>query len=212
MTRLPLGVLISGRGTNLAALLRCCEDGSLHADVRVASSNRPSAEGLEFARARGVPTFVFPRSDYPDRAAQQTAMADCLEQHGVELVVLAGFDQVLVPEFVARFPLRMINLHPSLLPAFSGGMHAVRDALEAGVKVTGCTVHLVTDDLDGGPIILQEAVPVDQDDDEESLLARVHEAEHVILPAAVQLFAEKRVLIEGSKVRILSNAESFAKA
>ena len=149
---------------------------------------------------------MFRREDYADRSSQQAAIGDCIEQHGVELVVLAGFDQILVPEFVARFPLRMINLHPSLLPAFSGGMHALRDALAAGVKVTGCTVHFVTNDLDGGPIVLQEAVCIAEDDDEESLLARVHEAEHRILPAAIRLYAEDRLRIEGPKVRILSPA------
>src|SRR2546423_13536909 len=148
---LPIGVLISGKGTNLDAILHRCEQGSLDAEVRVVVSSRPEAEGLGFGRAQAVPTFVFGRGEYSDREAQQIAMADCLEAHGVELVVLAGFDQILVPAFVARFPGRMINLHPSLLPAFSGGMTAVRDALAAGVKATGATAHFVTDDLDGGP-------------------------------------------------------------
>ena len=209
---LPIGVLISGKGTNLDAILRRCADGSVDAEVRTVISNRSNAEGLGLGRRAAIPTYVFARGEYPDREAQQTAMADCLESRGVQLVALAGFDQILVPSFVARFPLRMINLHPSLLPAFAGGMHAVRDALEAGVKITGCTVHLVTDDLDGGPIITQEAVPVAEDDDEESLLARVHEAEHRILPAAIQLFAEGRLRIEGGKVRILSHTESLIEA
>lgn len=201
---LPIGVLISGKGTNLNAILARCADETLDAEVRAVISSRSGAEGLAYAQERDVPTFVFARNDYADRFAQQMAMADHLQALDVELVVLAGFDQVLVPEFVARFPHRMINLHPSLLPAFSGGMNALRDALAAGVKVTGCTVHFVTDDLDGGPIILQEAVPVAEDDDQDSLLARVHEAEHRILPAAIQLIAEGRLRIEGSKVRILA--------
>jgi len=209
---LRIGVLISGKGTNLDAILRRCADGSVDAEVRTVISNRSNAEGVALGRRAAIPTYVFSRGEYPDREAQQAAMADCLESQGVELVALAGFDQILVPSFVARFPLRMINLHPSLLPAFAGGMHAVRDALQAGVKITGCTVHLVTDDLDGGPIITQEAVPVAEDDDEESLLARVHEAEHRILPAAIQLFAEGRLRIEGGKVRILSHTESLIEA
>src|SRR5438552_18886611 len=130
--------------------------------MRVVISNRASAEGLVVGRERGLPTVVFARRDFADRSAQQAAMADCLDAHGVQLVVLAGFDQILVPEFVARFPRRMINLHPSLLPAFPGGMHAVRDALAAGVKVTGWTVHFVTDYLDGGPIVVQDPVPLVQ--------------------------------------------------
>jgi len=209
---LPIGVLISGKGTNLDAILRRCADGSVDAEVRAVVSNRSNAEGLALGRRAAIPTYVFARSEYADREAQQAAMADCLDSQGVELVALAGFDQILVPSFVARFPLRMINLHPSLLPAFAGGMHAVRDALEAGVKVTGCTVHLVTDDLDGGPIITQEAVPIAEDDDEESLLARVHDAEHRIMPAAIQLFAERRLRIDGRKVRILSHTESLIEA
>lgn len=203
---LPIGVLISGKGTNLNAILERCENKTLEAEVRVVIANRSDAEGLAYSRERGVPTYAFLRSAYADRREQQLAMADCLEQRGVELVILAGFDQILVPEFVGRFPERMINLHPSLLPAFSGGMHAVRDALEAGVKVTGCTVHFVTDDLDGGPIILQEAVPIAEDDDEESLLARVHLAEHRLVPAAIQLFAEGRLRIEGKRVLSLGMA------
>jgi phosphoribosylglycinamide formyltransferase-1 len=199
-----VGILISGAGTNLDAILSHCEAGALDADPRVVISNRPAAAGLSFGRDRGVPTFAFPRADYADREAQQMAMAEVLDAHGASLIVLAGFDQILIPEFVARFPGRLINLHPSLLPAFPGGMHAVRDALLAGVKVTGCTVHFVTDDLDGGPIILQEAVPVAEDDDEASLLVRVHAAEHRILPAAIQLFAEGRLRIDGRRVRILS--------
>ena len=201
--KLPIGVLISGKGTNLDAILRRCADRTLDAEVRVVISNRPDAAGLGYGRDRAVPTHLFPKNDYADRRAQQLAMAECLREKGAKLVVLVGFDQILVPEFVAQFPDRMINLHPSLLPAFSGGMHAVRDALEAGVKVTGCTVHLVTDDLDGGPIILQEAVPVEDDDDEASLLARIHGAEHRIVPAAIQLFAEDRIRIDGRCVRTL---------
>ncbi len=204
---LPVGVLISGKGTNLNAILARCEDGTLDAEVRAVISNRPEAEGLASGRARGVPSFAFSRSDYADRQAQQMAMADCLKAHGVDLVVLAGFDQILAPGFVDRFRGRIINLHPSLLPSFAGGMHAVRDALAAGVKITGCTVHFVTDDLDGGPIILQEAAPVHEDDDEQSLLARVHEAEHRLLPAAIQLCAEGRLAIEGRRVKVLPSTE-----
>ena len=201
-SRLPIGVLISGQGTNLDAILRRCDQGALDADVRVVIANREEAAGLEYSRRRGIPTHVFTRREYSERVAQQRAMADCLCERGVEFVVLAGFDQILVPEFVHRFPDRIINLHPSLLPAFPGGMHAVRDALLRGVKVTGCSVHFATDDLDGGPIIAQEAVPVAEDDTEATLLARIHEAEHRLLPAAIQLYAEGRLRLEGKRVRV----------
>ena len=133
-------------------------------------------------------------------------MADTLAQHSVELLVSAGFDQIRNDAFVDRFP-HTLNLHPSLLPAFGGGLHAIRDALEWGVKVTGVTVHFATKDLDAGPIILQEAVPVEEDDTEESLGTRVQQVEHRLLPAAIQLFAEGRLRIEGRRVRILPKVD-----
>ncbi|MEA2640519.1 MAG: phosphoribosylglycinamide formyltransferase 1 [Chloroflexota bacterium] len=214
MRRLPIGVLLSGQGTNLEAILRACDTGSLDAEVRLVASNRPSAPGLEHGRRRGIATEVFARAAYGnDREAQQEAILARLEASGVELVVLAGFDQILSDAFVARYSFRMINLHPSLLPAFGGGMHAIRDALDWGAKVTGCTVHFVAaefPDADSGPIILQEAVPVREDDTEETLLARVHEAEHRLMPAAIQLFAEGRIQREGRRVRILPPAASSA--
>jgi phosphoribosylglycinamide formyltransferase 1 len=206
---LPIGVLVSGQGTNLEATLRRIEAGTLDAEVRVVVSNRPSAPGLERSRARGIPTFAFPRSAYPSRDEQQEAMRATLVEHGAELVVLAGFDQILGADFVDAFSYRMINLHPSLLPAFGGGMHAVRDALEYGAKVTGCTVHFIASDFpdcDSGPIIAQEIVPILESDDEDALLARVHEVEHRLLPDAIQLFAERRVQVDGRRVRILEPA------
>ena len=209
MTRpapLRLGVLISGAGTNLNAILVEAETGALNAEVRVVISNRADAPGCAFGRDRGIPTLVMTRADFPNRAAQQESMADTLVEHDVELVVLAGFNQILNPEFVHRFSWRMINLHPSLLPAFGAGMHGVRDALEWGAKVSGCTVHFIADEFqatDSGPVILQEAVPIEEDDTEESLLARVQQAEYRALPRAIQLFAENRLQIEGRRVHVL---------
>ena len=210
-TALPIGVLISGQGTNLRAILSRCDSGQLDAAVRVVISNRAAAPGLEYSRSRGIPTFVIARADYASRAAQQRAMQERLKAHGVDLVVLAGFDQILGREFVAEPSYRIVNLHPSLLPAFGGGMHAVRDALAHGVKVTGCTVHFVVPDdfeADCGPIILQRAVEVLDDDTEETLAARVHDVEHEILPEAIQLCAEGRLTVEGRRVRIA--AKSYA--
>jgi len=198
--------LISGQGTNLEAILRRIEAGTLDVDVRVVISNRPGAPGLAFSRERNIPTYVYARSDFPSRDAQQDAAQAQLEQAGVELVVLAGFDQILSESFVDAFSYRMINLHPSLLPAFGGGMHAVRDALDYGAKVTGVTVHFIAADFpaaDSGPIISQAAVPVLEGDDEESLLARVQAAEHRLLPDVIQLFAEHRVQVTGRRVRVL---------
>jgi len=205
--KLPVGVLVSGQGTNLGVILDSCARGSLDAEVRVVVSNRPTAPALELSRRVGVSTCAFAREDYPDRNAQQHDMKEALIRHGVELVVLAGFDQILSDEFVDAFSFRIVNLHPSLLPSFGGGMHAVRDALQHGAKVTGCTVHFVATEYpetDTGPILLQEAVPVREDDDEQTLLERIHEVEHRLLPAAIQLVAEGRVQIEGRRVRILS--------
>ena len=208
---LPIGVLISGQGTNLRAILQRCEDGQLDAVVRVVISNRSDAAGLQFGRERDIPTFVCTRADYPGRSEQQLAMRDLLLRHEIELVVLAGFDQLLGDEFLAPFRYRIINLHPSLLPAFGGGMHAARDALAYGVKVTGCTVHFVSADIEGadsGPIIVQEAVAVEEEDTETSLLDRIHAAEHRILPAAIQLVAENRLRVEGRRVHVLSKSWS----
>jgi phosphoribosylglycinamide formyltransferase 1 len=203
---LPIGVLASGQGTNLRAIIARCEDGTLNAEVRAVISNRADAPALAHARQHGLPSFGFSRSDYSSRDLQQEAMSACLLENGVELIVLAGFDQILSDAFVDRFSFRMINLHPSLLPAFGGGMHAVRDALQYGARVTGCTVHYVAAEFpaaDSGPIILQQCVSIEEDDTEETLLARVHEAEYRLLPAAIQLIAETRLRIEGRRVRIL---------
>jgi phosphoribosylglycinamide formyltransferase-1 len=200
-------VLISGQGTNLNAILRACELGDLSAEVRLVISNRPAAPGLRFGHEAGVPTAVMARADYPSRDVQQQAMLAELQRQGVELVVLAGFNQILSDEFVQGFSGRILNVHPSLLPAFGGGMHAVRDALDHGVKVTGVTVHFIASelpDVDTGPIVLQEAVPVLENDSEESLLARIHAVEHRLLPAAIQLIAEGRLVLDGRRTRILA--------
>ncbi len=207
--RLPIAVLISGQGTNLNAILQACGLGTLDADVRIVISNRTNAPGLRYARDAGIPTAVIQRSDYPSRDAQHQAVVEQLTRAGVELVVLAGFNQILSDELVRRYSARILNVHPSLLPAFGGGMHAIRDALEHGVKVTGVTVHLIVaelPDVDSGPIVLQEAVPVLDDDTEESLLARVHAVEHRLLPAAIQLIAEGRLIVSGRRTRIVARA------
>ncbi|HEY8477395.1 MAG TPA: phosphoribosylglycinamide formyltransferase [Chloroflexota bacterium] len=203
MTYLRLGVLVSGRGTNLAAVLGAIQRGELKARVVVVASNRPEAPALHRAREVGIPTIVAPRSAFGTRREQQLSLARALQERGVELVVLAGFDQILGPEFLDAFPQRIINLHPSLLPSFGGTMHAVAEALAHGVKVTGCTVHFVTSEVDAGPIIVQECVPVHEDDTVETLAARVREREHVALPRAINLIAEGKVRVEGRRVRIL---------
>jgi len=194
--KVPVGILISGRGTNMAALITAAKEGRLSADVRVVVSNRADAPGLERAAALGVPTQVISHRDFPSREAFDSALADCLEAHGVELVALAGFMRVLTPNFLARFPSRIVNIHPSLLPNFPG-LNPHRRVLEHGVKVTGCTVHLVVEDPDAGPVLAQEAVEVRPDDTEETLAARVLAVENRLYPEALEAFIRSRFFARG---------------
>ena len=208
MNPLRLGVLISGRGSNLLAILEAIERGELPAVVALVVSNRAAAPGLEHARARGVRTFVVDRATYPDRAARQDAVRTALVAADVDLVVCAGWDEILLSPFLAAYAGRILNTHPSLLPAFGGGLHAQADALAHGVKVSGCTIHFVTDQVDGGPIILQRAVPVLDDDTPETLGARILAEEHRALPEAIRLYAEGRLRVDGRRVRILPPADA----
>ena len=176
-----LGVLASGRGSNLRNLV---ERGF---DVAAVATNRPSCGAAEFARERGLPLGLFSQRDHGSAAERDAAMRDWLLGQGVELVVNAGYDRILAPAFLHAFPGRVLNVHPSLLPAFRGGMDAVAQALAAGVKLTGCTVHVVTDEVDAGPILLQAAVPVEEGDTVETLHARIQAEEHRLLPQAIEL-------------------------
>lgn len=200
---MKLGVLVSGRGSNLEALLRAEAEGRLApGEVAVVASNRPGVRALEIAAAAGKPAVVVDHKRFADRGAFEDALAAALAEHGVEAVICAGFLRVLTERFLGRFPSdRVLNIHPSLLPAFPG-LHAQRQALEHGVKVSGCTVHFVTTDLDGGPIVLQAAVPVLDDDDEARLSARILEKEHEILVRATQLLAAGRLERTGRRVRV----------
>ena len=191
-----VGVLLSGRGSNLQALL---DAGAASWKVALAVSNVPGAPGLARAEAAGVPVRTVPHRDFADRAAFEEALDAELRAADVELVVLAGFMRVLGPEFVARWRDRSVNIHPSLLPAFRG-LDTHRRALEAGVGWHGCTVHFVRAELDAGPIILQAGVPVLRDDTEETLAARVLAREHHVLPMAVGWIAEGRVRVENERV------------
>jgi phosphoribosylglycinamide formyltransferase-1 len=173
-----IGVLVSGEGTNLQALLEA------GLPVVAVASNRPDARALVRARAAGVATASFALEDYADRAARDAAMADWLAGRGVDLVVLAGFMHLLTPTFLERFPERIVNVHPSLLPAFPGA-HAVEDQLAAGVAESGATVHLVDEGVDSGPILRQERVPVVAGDTAETLHERIKQVEHRLLPEVV---------------------------
>jgi phosphoribosylglycinamide formyltransferase-1 len=197
-----LGVLISGRGSNLDAILRARDDGRLACEPALVLSNRPQAGGLDIARRHGVPVQVLDHRRHADRAAFDRAVVHALRAARVELVALAGFDRLVTAELLAAFPERVLNVHPALLPAFKG-LHAQRQALEYGARVTGATVHFVDEHMDHGPIILQGAVPIAQDDSEDSLAARVLEVEHAIYPTALRLCAEGRLRIDGRRVTIL---------
>jgi phosphoribosylglycinamide formyltransferase-1 len=199
VSRLALGVLASGAGTNLQALLDTVH--GKEAEVVAVASDRPDAVAVERARAAGVATAIFPRADFPDREARDTAMAEWLEQRGVALVVLAGYMQLLTPAFLGRFPQRVINVHPSLLPAFPG-IGVIAQALEYGAKVTGVTVHFVDEGVDTGPIILQRALEIGDDvTDPEVLHDQLRPLEHALLPEAVRLFAAGRVAVDPANPR-----------
>jgi len=199
-------VLVSGRGTNLQALLDASAQPDFPARVVLVGCNRATAPAIERAEAAAVPVCLVDRMAMRSRAERQRALLEALRAARVELVVLAGFDEILSSEFVAAFSGRIINTHPSLLPAFGGTMQAVEQALTHGVKITGCTVHLVTDQLDAGPILFQRCVEVRDDDDVESLHGRIREQEHRLLPVALAAFAEGRVRVEqDGRVRVVAS-------
>ena len=196
-----LGVLISGRGSNLQAILDAIAEGRLDARVGVVVSNQADAQGLERAQAAGVPTAVVSHKDYDSREAFDEAVLARLNEHDVDVVCLAGFMRILSPVLVRAFANRVLNIHPSLLPAFVG-LHAQRQAVEHGAKVSGCTVHLVDEELDHGPILAQAAVPVEEGDSEESLSARILEQEHRLYPVAIQLILDGKVRVDGRRALV----------
>ncbi len=198
---LRLGVLASGRGTNLQAIIDAIERGTLPARLAVVVSDRAAAAALERARTHGAPGVFADPKDHGDRAAYDQALLRLLAAHRVELVCLAGFMRILGPGFVRSLAGRVMNIHPSLLPAFPG-LAAQRQALEYGVKVTGATVHFVDEGVDTGPIIVQDAVPVLPADTEETLVTRILEIEHRLYPEAIRLFAAGRLTIVGRRVLV----------
>lgn len=197
---LRVGVLASGRGSNLEALLRWQSGGMLDAEVVLVLCNRAGAGALDVAAQYGVEAAVCAQAKGQGRESAQMEMSSLLEDRGVQLVVTAGYDRVLAPAFVRHWQGKAINVHPSLLPAFGKSLHAQAEALAHGVKVAGCTVHFITEDVDGGPIIAQAAVPVLPEDDLSSLSARILEQEHRLLPEAVRAYALGRLHVDGRRV------------
>ena len=194
-------ILISGRGSNMEAVVRAAEREGWPARVAAVISNKPDAKGLAFAAARGIPTAVVPSREYPDRASFDAALQREIDRFSPDLVVLAGFMRILTAPFVEHYAGRMLNIHPSLLPAFPG-LDTHKKALEAGVPEHGATVHFVTAELDHGPMVAQARVPVLPGDTEDTLAARVLAEEHKLYPYAVRLFVEDRLSIEQGDVRI----------
>jgi len=196
-----LGILISGSGTNLQAIIDAIARGELRAEIRAVIANRADAGGLERARKAGIATDVIDHREFPTREDFDRAILAVLRTRSVELVVCAGFMRLLSPVMLAAFPNRILNTHNALLPSFPG-IHGPRDALEHGVKIAGCTVFFVTEGVDTGPIIIQAAVPVMPDDDEQRLAQRIKSAEHRILPHAIRLYQQGRLEVSGRKVII----------
>jgi len=200
-----VGLLISGRGSNMIALVEAMREGRIGAEPVLVVSNVPTAPGLERAAAWGIPCEVVDHRQVKPREAHERRVAELLHAQRVDLVCLAGYMRLLTPWMVREFPQRILNVHPSLLPAFPG-LHAQRQALHHGVKVAGCSVHFVDEDCDHGPIVLQATVPVHDDDDEEALSARILEQEHRIYPEALRLFFEGRLDVHGRRVHVAEAA------
>lgn len=196
-----IGVLISGRGSNLKALIDTCETPGFRGRIALVISNRPGAAGLAIAEAAGIPTLVIDHKEYATRMTFDADLDQALRQAGVELICNAGFMRILTDEFVEKWRDRQLNIHPSLLPAFKG-MHVHQRALDAGVKITGCTVHFVRAEMDEGPIVAQAAVPVLPGDTVDTLAARVLEAEHKLYPLALRLIVDGRARVVGEHVVI----------
>ena len=199
---IAIGVLVSGNGTNFQAIVDALEAGRItNGRIACLISNKADAYALERAKRHNIPALVLDHKDYPNRAAYDQALVSLLKEHGVQLVVLAGFMRLLSPVMVEAFPQAIINIHPALLPAFPG-LDAQQQALEYGVRYTGCTVHFVDTGTDTGPIILQAVVPILGDDTTETLSERIHGEEHRIYPEAVRLFCAGRLRVEGRRVHI----------
>ncbi|MBI5875583.1 MAG: phosphoribosylglycinamide formyltransferase [Deltaproteobacteria bacterium] len=197
-----LGVLVSGSGTNLQAIIDGIDAGRLDAKIKIVISNNANAYAIERAKKHNIPAFIIQDSHFKTREDSDRHIVEIIKSHSVDLVVLAGFMRLLTPVLIKSFPMRIINIHPALLPAFPG-LHAQKKAVEYGAKFSGCTVHFVDEGVDTGPIIIQAVVSVDDNDTEETLSKKIQKEEHKIYPEAIRLFAEGRIELKGRKVVIL---------
>ena len=198
---LKLGILISGNGSNLQSIIDHIEKGSLKATIKIVISNNPEAYGITRAKKHGIPVVILQNGDFKNKAAFDLELIRILKNNCVDLVILAGFMRIITPALLNAFPHKIMNIHPALLPSFPG-IHGQKQALDYGVKLSGCTVHFVDEGVDTGPIIIQSAVQVFDDDTEETLAARILKEEHRIYPQAIQFFAEGKIEIKGRRVRI----------
>jgi len=198
-SKFTIGVLASGRGTNLQAIINAIETGVLTAQIGAVISDKKDAKALERARERNIPSFSVDPKVYPDRADFDTAIVRILTEQKVQLVVFAGYMRLITKPILEAFPNKIINIHPSILPAFPG-LHAQRQALAYGAKISGCTIHFVDAEMDHGPIIAQVAVPILEGDTDESLSNRILIEEHRLLPRVIQAYVEGRLSVEGRKV------------
>lgn len=198
---LALGVLASGRGSNFQSIVDEIEAGRLQAEIRVLVVDNPGAYALERAKAHGIPALHISPKGFPSKDTFFSAIADELKTRGVELVVLAGFMRIVRKPLIEAYPHRIMNIHPALLPSFPG-LHGQKQAVDYGVRISGCTVHFVDEGMDTGPVIIQAAVPVSPDDTEETLSERILRMEHRIYPEAIRLYAERRLRVEGRVVCI----------
>ena len=201
MKKMHLGVLVSGGGTNLQSIIDSINDGRLDATITVVISNVPGVRSLERARQNNIPAVVIDHERFPTREAFDREVVAVLQAHRVELVIMAGFMRILTPVLLRAFPLKIMNIHPALLPSFQG-LHVQKKAFDYGVKFSGCTVHFADEGVDTGPIIIQSVVPVYDDDTAEKLQQRILKEEHRIYPQAIQLYAEGRLEVAGRRVRI----------
>lgn len=199
---LPIAIVASGNGTNAQAMIDLMRAGILDVDIRLVFCNRPGAPVIDRAKKAGLPWKMIDHTTFPEREGFDRAMAEAIRASGAELVVLAGYMRLLTDAFLNAFPHRVLNIHPSLLPGFGGSVHAGADAVRYGVKLSGCTVHIVEMAVDSGPVIIQAAVPCNAGDSEEELMTRVHRMEHRIYPQALQWFAQNRIRVDGRQVYV----------
>lgn len=207
---MKIGILASGTGSNAQAIIERIASGALTASIGVIISNRPNAQVLERAKKAGLPARLIERSQHPNRLAYDAALVSALQEHDCQLIVLAGYMLVLSKVFLDAFPGKVVNIHPSLLPSFPGTAGAL-NAMTYGVKVTGCSVHFVDEDIDTGPLIIQAAVPLRAGEDLDSLKQRIHRAEHRIYPQALQWFVEGRLSVAGRQVSLALGSRPLAK-